>query len=72
MDLAEGRVAALDYLNEHPGWSAIPYAIAPRRPGDLPAYYASAEQAHKLLGWSAKRSLDEMCASTWRYCQAAI
>lgn len=48
---------------------AIPYAIAPRRSGDLPAYYASAEQAHKLLGWSAKRSLDDMCASTWRYYQ---
>lgn len=94
MDLAEGHVAALDYLSGNPGWRAvnlgtghghsvlevvqafervsgraIPYAIAPRRSGDLPAYYASADQAHELLGWSAKRSLDEMCASTWRYYQ---
>ena len=97
MDLAEGHMAAFDYLNQQPGWSAInlgtgqgcsvldmvrafervndcvvPCAIAPRRSGDLPAYYASAERAHKLLGWSAKRSIDEMCASTWRYCQGGF
>jgi UDP-glucose 4-epimerase len=32
--------------------------------------YASAERAHELLEWSAKRSLDEMCVSMWRYYQA--
>jgi UDP-glucose 4-epimerase len=94
MDLAEGHVAALDYLSGRPGWNAInlgtgqgysvldmvqafertneceiPYVIAPRRPGDVATCYASAERAHKLLGWSAVRSLDEMCASTWRYYQ---
>lgn len=47
--------------------SAISYAVAPRRPGDVATCYASAERAHKLLGWSATRSLDEMCASMWRY-----
>jgi len=92
MDLADGHVAAFNYLSEHTGWSAInlgtgrgysvleivrafervngctiPYAFAPRRAGDIAAYYASAEQARKALGWTAMRSLDEMCASTWQY-----
>lgn len=49
----------------------IPYAFAPRRDGDIAAYYASPEQARKLLGWSASRSLDEMCASTWQYYRTA-
>lgn len=96
MDLAEGHVAAFDYLAEHAGWSAInlgtgrgysvleivqafertngctiPYVFTPRRAGDLPAYYASAESAQKLLRWSAVRSLDDICASTWRFYRAA-
>jgi UDP-glucose 4-epimerase len=96
MDLAEGHVAALNYLARHSGWNAInlgtgrghsvlemvqafertntctvPYAIASRRPGDVAACYASAERAHELLGWSATRSLDDMCASMWRYYRAA-
>jgi len=32
---------------------AIPYAIGPRRPGDVPAVWADPEKASKVLGWKA-------------------
>lgn len=49
---------------------AIPYQIVPRRSGDVPAYYANAAQAQKMLQWHATRTLEDMCADTWRW-QAA-
>lgn len=45
----------------------IPYEIAPRRPGDIAACYASTEKADKELGWKAKKGLKEMCEDTWRW-----
>jgi UDP-glucose 4-epimerase len=45
----------------------IPYDIRPRRPGDIDAYYASTDHASELLGWSAERSLEDMCADHWRW-----
>ena len=47
----------------------IPYAIGPRRPGDVPECYANPGKAKSLLGWQATRSLDDMCSSTWRFQQ---
>ena len=46
---------------------AIPYAIAPRRAGDLPAFWANPEKAARELGWRTERSLDDMMADTWRW-----
>ena len=45
----------------------IPYVIDPRRPGDIATCYANAEQAKKLLGWTAERGLFEMCKDSWRF-----
>lgn len=45
----------------------IPYRVVARRPGDLPSYYADATQARDLLGWQARRGLDQMCADAWRW-----
>jgi UDP-glucose 4-epimerase len=45
----------------------IPYKVVDRRPGDLPSYYADATLAKTLLGWQATRSLDQMCADSWRW-----
>lgn len=45
----------------------IPYQIQPRRTGDLPAYWADPATARQLLGWQATRSLQDMCADTWRW-----
>lgn len=48
---------------------AVPCNMAGRRPGDVAISYASADKARELLRWQARRSLQEMCASTWRWQQ---
>ncbi|MBM7368094.1 UDP-glucose 4-epimerase GalE [Gordonia hydrophobica] len=45
----------------------IPYEVVPRRPGDLPAYWADPSKANRELGWKATRDIDDMCADTWRW-----
>lgn len=45
----------------------LPFEFAPRRPGDIPAMYANADKAAKLLGWKAERGLEKMCEDTWRW-----
>ena len=45
----------------------IPYVVAPRRAGDIAVSYANAEKAKRLLGWEAKRGIDEMCRDSWHY-----
>jgi UDP-glucose 4-epimerase len=47
----------------------IPVRRAPRRQGDVPACYADCSKAGELLGWAAKRSLEDMCKSTWEWCR---
>ncbi len=47
--------------------SRIPYDIMPRRPGDIAVCYADCSRAKDEIGWSAKRSMDEMCADAWRW-----
>jgi UDP-glucose 4-epimerase len=94
MDLVEGHLAALDYLQRECGWQAfnlgtgqgysvldmvrafelasgrgVPYEIVARRPGDVAACYASADKARRLLGWQARRTLADMCTSSWRWQQ---
>jgi len=46
---------------------AVPYRIAPRRPGDVAQCWADAGLALRLLGWRARHTLDEMCVDTWRW-----
>ena len=45
----------------------VPYVIDPRRPGDPDEVYANAEKAQKILGWTAKYGIEEMCEDTWRW-----
>lgn len=45
----------------------VPYQVAPRRPGDVAEYFADPARARELLGWQARRDLDEMCADSWRW-----
>ena len=47
----------------------IPYKIAPRRAGDIAQCWADPSLAHELLGWKAKRGLEQMCADAWRWQQ---
>lgn len=45
----------------------VPFVIDPRRPGDPDEVYANAEKAEKVLGWTAKYGIEEMCEDTWRW-----
>jgi UDP-glucose 4-epimerase len=45
----------------------IPYRITKRRTGDIAVCYADSSLAQKLLGWKARRSLEDMCADAWRW-----
>jgi UDP-glucose 4-epimerase len=92
MDLAEGHVSALRYLDERPGLLTvnlgtgqgisvlqmvaafekasamrIPLRVGPRRAGDVAQYWADPSLANRLLGWTATRGLDQMCADAWRW-----
>lgn len=92
MDLAEGHLAALEYLRDHEGMLTlnlgtgqgysvlemvaaferasgrpVPKRIVDRRPGDVAECWADPGLAERLLGWRARRGLDEMCADAWRW-----
>ena len=45
----------------------LPYAIDPRRPGDIAQCYADPAKARDELGWEAQYGIDEMCASSWKW-----
>ncbi|MGC4112886.1 MAG: UDP-glucose 4-epimerase GalE [Nocardioides sp.] len=45
----------------------LPVEVAPRRPGDIAESYADPSLAQAELGWRASRTIDEMCADTWRW-----
>ncbi len=45
----------------------IPYEIAPRRPGDIATSFANPDKAQRLLGWTAEKTLEDMCRDTWRW-----
>lgn len=45
----------------------VPYDIVGRRPGDIAVCYANPTEAREVLGWQAKKGLEEMCADHWRW-----
>ncbi|MBK9446944.1 MAG: UDP-glucose 4-epimerase GalE [Betaproteobacteria bacterium] len=45
----------------------LPYRIASRRAGDAATCYADPAYAADVLGWRAERSIDQMCADSWRW-----
>jgi len=45
----------------------IPYEVVSRRPGDLPEYYANADKAARLLEWKTEKTIEDMCADSWRW-----
>jgi UDP-glucose 4-epimerase len=45
----------------------VPRRVVARRPGDIAVCYADASLAKKVLGWEAKRGLEEMCRDAWRW-----
>ena len=95
MDLAEGHVAAIDWLAEQSNFNGVEafnlgagtgvsvleiiasfeaathqkinFEIVERRAGDLPAFWANADKADKVLNWQAKRTLVETMEDAWRW-----
>ena len=45
----------------------LPYVVDPRRDGDIASCYAEPEKARAEMGWEAKRGIEEMCASSWKW-----
>ena len=59
-------IAAFERASGQP----IPYDVVERRAGDIAASYADPSRAESELGWRAERTVDDMCAATWRWQQA--
>ena len=45
----------------------LPYAIKPRREGDLATYHADPSLANRELNWTATRTIEDIAADTWRW-----
>ena len=45
----------------------IPYDIVARRQGDVAQYFADVNLAKNKLNWVSSRTIDDMCADTWRW-----
>ena len=45
----------------------VKYTIAPRRAGDIASCYANPSYAKELLGWEAKRDIEQMCKDAWNW-----
>lgn len=46
---------------------AIPFRIAPRRPGDIAKCWAATDKSERELGWKAELDLDDMVKSAWNW-----
>ncbi|EKX95559.1 UDP-glucose 4-epimerase [Peptostreptococcus anaerobius] len=45
----------------------IAYKVCPRRPGDAAVSYADSTKASKVLGWTAKYDIYDMCRDSWNW-----
>lgn len=46
---------------------AVPCQIVGRRAGDIARSVAAVSRAERLLGWTARHGIAEMCATAWRW-----
>ena len=45
----------------------LPYDVGPRRAGDQPQSWGDPAKANAELGWQTYKTIDDMCADTWRW-----
>lgn len=66
--------SVLDMVNafEKSTGKAVPYKIASRRAGDIATCYADPKKAKEELGWSAEKTLDDMCRDSWHYIENSL
>lgn len=70
VNLGTGRGASvMDVIKafERLSGRRIPYEIVSRRAADIGISFADVSLANELLGWVAKRDLDDMCRDAWRW-----
>lgn len=70
LNLGRGEgVTVLELVRHFEKAAGLPIAraFAGRRPGDLAVAYANADAARRLLGWSARFTLDEAVESGWKW-----
>jgi len=46
---------------------SVPYRVCERRAGDLPQSWADVSKSKAALGWTASRSLAQMCVDAWTF-----
>ena len=69
-NLGSGRgTSVLELLHafENAVGRELPYEIVARRPGDVATSYADPAKANAELGWHTTKSVEDMCADTWRW-----
>ena len=61
--------SVLDVINAFKKASGVDinYEIVARRSGDVTACYADPAFAKAELGWEAVKTLDDMCADSWKW-----
>ena len=61
--------SVLDVINafEKASEKKINYKIVDRRAGDIAKCYAEPSYAKEILDWEAKRTIEDMCADSWRW-----
>lgn len=47
----------------------VPHRVTSRRPGDIGEAWADPGLASQVLGWTAKRTIDDMCRDGWKWQQ---
>ena len=45
----------------------VPYEIVDRRPGDIAVCYADPAKSAEKLGWTAEKTLTDMCRDSWNW-----
>lgn len=45
----------------------VDYVVGPRRSGDVPDVWSDPSKAQAVLGWKAKRDLEDMCRDAWNW-----
>ncbi len=56
-------IEAMEKVSGH----SLPHEVCDRRPGDVPELWADPAQAFRDLGWSANRTLADMCRDAWTW-----
>jgi UDP-glucose 4-epimerase len=73
LNIGTGRgLSVLDVVRgfEEATGISIPFEVVERRPGDVPRLEACPRQAEVTLGWTAQRSLLDMCRDGWAWQKA--